>query len=144
MLFRPVAPDNNLRARSVHDKRPYQLAVFFMLVHYLCIVALITCVVIFILNPRQASVPPLIGSIVATLFTWLVAFVKRRSVRCPLCKGSPLLDSGAVKHAKAYRLRPFNYGNTAVFGILFLSRFRCMYCGTPYDLLKKPSMQKYR
>ena len=45
MLFRPVAPDNNLRARSVHDKRPYQLAVFFMLVHYLCIVALITCVV---------------------------------------------------------------------------------------------------
>ena len=144
MLFRPVAPDNNLRARSVHDKRPYQLAVFFMLVHYLCIVALITCVVIFLLNPRQASVPPLIGSIVATLFTWLVAFVKRRSVRCPLCKGSPLLDSGAVKHAKASRLRPFNYGTTAVLGILFLNRFRCMYCGTPFDLQKRSAVERRR
>ncbi len=144
MLFRPVASDSNLRARSVHDKGPYKLAVFFMLVHYLSIVALITCVVIFILHPKQASVPPLIGSIGATLFTWLVAFIKRRSVRCPLCKGSPLLDSGAVKHAKAYRLRPLNHGNTAILGILFLSRFRCMYCGTPYDLLKKPSSQRYR
>jgi hypothetical protein len=144
MLFRSAASDPNLRARSVHDKRPYQLAVFFMLVHYLCIVALVTCVVIFVLNPGQVSVPPLIGSIVATLFTWLVAFVKRRSVRCPLCKGSPLLDGGAVKHVKAYRLPPLNYGNTAVMGILFLSRFRCMYCGTPYDLLKKPSSQRFR
>jgi hypothetical protein len=144
MLFRPLAPDTNVRSRSVHDKRPYQFAVFFMLVHYLSIVALITCVVIFFLHPKQASVPPLIGSILATLFTWIVAFVKRRSVRCPLCKGSPLLDGGAVKHAKAYRLPPLNYGNTAVMGILFLSRFRCMYCGTPYDLLKKPSSQRGR
>lgn len=144
MLFRSVAPESNVRARSVHDKGPYKLAVFLMLVHYLCIVALVTCVVIFILNPKQASVPPLIGSIAATLFTWLVAFVKRRSVRCPLCKGTPLLDSGASKHSKAYRLPPLNYGNTAIVGILFLSRFRCMYCGTPYDMLKKPSGQHGR
>lgn len=144
MLFRSVASESNVRARSVHDKGPYKFAVFLTLVHYLSIVALVTCVVIFILNPKQASVPPLIGSIVATLFTWLVAFIKRRSVRCPLCKGTPLLDGGASKNAKAYRLPPLNYGNTAVLGILFLSRFRCMYCGTPYDMLKKPSNQKYR
>lgn len=144
MLFRTSAPDTSLRARSVHDKRPYKTAVFFTLVHYLCIVALITCVVIFVSNPGQDPLPPLLGSLIAVVLSWLIAFFKRRSVRCPLCKGTPLLDTGAAKHSKAYRLRPFNHGNTAVMGILFLSRFRCMYCGTPYDMLKKPSNSHYR
>jgi hypothetical protein len=84
-------------------------------------------------------VPPLVIAFVASLVSWLVSFLRRRSARCPLCKGSPLLDSGAVKHAKAYRLPPLGYAATAVLGILFLSRFRCMYCGTPYDLLKRSS-----
>ena len=143
MLFRSLAPETNFRSRSVHDKRPYNVAVLLTLLHYLCVVALITSVVIFILNPKQDSVQPLVLSAVGTGVTWLVAYLKRRSARCPLCKGSPLIDTGASKHAKAYRLRPLNYGSTAVVGILFLHRFRCMYCGTPYDLLKKPSNQRY-
>ena len=139
MLFRSLAPETNYRARSVHDKRPYNIAVLLTLLHYLCVVALVTSTVIFFLNPVKDSVPPLVGSVLASAFSWLVAFLKRRSARCPLCKGSPLLDTGASKHAKAYRLKPLNYGSTAVLNILFLHRFRCMYCGTPYDLLKKPS-----
>ena len=81
-------------------------------------------------------------ALAASLATWLISYLRRRSARCPLCKGSPLLESGAVKHAKAYRLRPFNHGATAVLGILFLNRFRCMYCGTPYDLLKRSSIAR--
>ena len=69
---------------------------------------------------------------------------RRRSARCPLCKGSPLYDSGAVKHAKAHRMRPLNHGATAVLSILFLNRFRCMYCGTPYDMLKAPSTARHK
>ncbi|WP_367872100.1 hypothetical protein [Luteolibacter sp. Populi] len=139
MLFRTLAPETNIRSRSVHDKRPYNVAVLITLLHYLCVVALITSMVIVFLNPKQDSMQPLVISAVGSGVTWLIAYLKRRSARCPLCKGSPLVDTGASKHAKAYRLKPLNYGSTAVVGILFLHRFRCMYCGTPYDLLKKPS-----
>ncbi len=143
MLFRSLAPDTNVRSRSIHDKRPFSIAVLLTLLHYLCVVAFITSAVIFIIHPVKDCVPPLIGSMLACAFSWLVAYLKRRSARCPLCKGSPLLDSGATKHVKAYRLKPLNHGTTAVLGILFLHRFRCMYCGTPYDMLKKPSREKY-
>jgi hypothetical protein len=143
MLFRSLAPETNIRSRSVHDRRPFNIAVLLTLLHYLCVVALITSAVIFTLHPVMDSVPPLIASVLASAFSWLMAYLKRRSARCPLCKGSPLLDTGASKHPKAYRLKPLNHGSTAVLGILFLHRFRCMYCGTPYDLLKKPSREKY-
>lgn len=142
MSSRSVAAEQTSRARSLHDKRPFNVAVFFAVVHYLCIIAFLTCVVILILNPVEGSVKILITSLVACLFTWLISFFRRRSVRCPLCKGSPLLDTGASKHSKAYRLPPLNHGNTAVLGILFLHRFRCMYCGTPYDMLKKASQHR--
>jgi hypothetical protein len=131
------------KARSVHDKRPFRAAVLFTLVHYLCLIAVLTCLVIVLLDPARAPVTPLIASAAAALVTWLIAFIRRRSARCPLCKGSPLFDSGAVKHSKAHRLPPLNHGTTAVLGILFTNRFRCMYCGTPYDLLKRSSTQRH-
>lgn len=141
MSSRPAA-DPVSRARSLHDKRPYKVAIFFTLVHYLCLIAFATCAVIAILHPEPASIPPLVVSLLASLVTWLISFLRRRSTRCPLCKGSPLLDTGASKHPKAYRLPPLNHGTTAVLGILFLNRFRCMYCGTPYDLLKRSSTER--
>jgi hypothetical protein len=131
------------KARSVHDKRPFRAAVLFTLIHYLCLIAMLTSLVIVLLDPARAPVTPLIASAAAALVSWVIAFIRRRSARCPLCKGSPLFDSGAAKHSKAYRLRPLNYGTTAVLGILFVNRFRCMYCGTPYDLLKRSSSQRH-
>lgn len=117
---------------------------FFALLHYLCIIGFLTCAVILVINPTPTSVRPMVIAMIACVVSWLFSFVRRRSVRCPLCKGTPLYDSGAVKHAKAYRLPPLNYGNTAVLSILFLGRFRCMYCSTPYDVLKKSSNSRYR
>lgn len=134
------AADPVTRARSIHNKQPFTAAVFFTLLHYLCLISLLTCLVLLALSSsKQALVMPLVASLIASLVTWLIAFIRRRSARCPLCKGSPLIESGAVKHAKAYRLRPLNHGATAILGILFLNRFRCMYCGTHYDLLKRSS-----
>jgi hypothetical protein len=144
MPSRPVA-DSVARARSIHDKRPFTSAIFFTLVHYLCIIAFITCAVILFLHPTPMTMAkPLIASAMALALTWLISYLRRRSARCPLCKGSPLLDSGAAKHAKASRLRPFNCGTTAVLGIFFLNRFRCMYCGTPYDLQKRSAVERRR
>ncbi len=142
MPSRTVASESVSRARSLHDKRPFHVAVFFTLIHYLCVIAFLTCTVILVLNPVPESVHIVVGSLAACLVSWLVSFFKRRSVRCPLCKGSPLLDGGASKHAKAFRVPPLNHGHTAVLGILFLQRFRCMYCGSAYDMLKKSSQQR--
>lgn len=139
MQTRPAA-DPSTRARSIHNKQPFTVAVFFTLLHYVSVLALATCMVILIASPTpRALVTPLVASLSASLVTWLISFIRRRSARCPLCKGSPLVESGAVKHSRAYRLPPLNHGATAVFGILFLHRFRCMYCGTLYDLLKHSS-----
>ena len=144
MSTRPVA-DPVSRARSIHDKRPFRRAMLFTLLHYLCLIAFLTCVAIVALHPDPISVVvPLVASAIACGVSWLIAYLRRRSARCPLCKGSPLVDSGAAKHTKASRLRPFNYGTTAVLGILFLNRFRCMYCGTPYDLQKRSSAERRR
>jgi len=142
MPSRPVV-DPVSRARSIHDKRPFRRAVFFTLVHYLCIIAFFTCGVLLFVHPDPMTmVKPLIAAGIALAVTWLTAFLRRRSARCPLCKGSSLLDTGAAKHVKAYRLRPFNHGTTAILGILFLNRFRCMYCGTPYDLQKRSAVER--
>lgn len=136
--------DRSSKARSVHDRRPIRAAVFFTLLHYLCLLTTLVLLVLLLRDPKSVSITPVISAAVATLLTWIVSFVRRRSARCPLCKGSPLFDSRAVKHAKAYRLRPLNYGTTAVFGVLFTNRFRCMYCGTPYDMLKQSSTNHHQ
>lgn len=74
---------------------------------------------------------------VAVPLTWTFSFLARRHTQCPLCRGTPLLDSSASKHRKALRIPLFNYGNSAVLHLLLTGRFRCMYCGTPFQLLKK-------
>jgi len=79
------------------------------------------------------------GAIVGAGLSWVLCFLKRRSARCPLCKGTPFLDTGALTHRKASRLFPLNHGTSAVLSTLFTQRFRCMYCGTRYDLLKRHS-----
>ena len=63
----------------------------------------------------------------------------RRSARCPLCKGTPYLNTGALTHRNATRLFPLNHGTSALLSSLITQRFRCMYCGTRFDLLKRRS-----
>ena len=128
-----------IRARSLPHRGPFQIAVGFTVVHYLCLIATITLLVLFARNPAPETAYPVGGGIIASFVTWFIAFFRRRSARCPLCKGTPLLNTRASTHMKARRLPPFNYGTTAVLSIVFAHRFRCMYCGTPYDLLKTPS-----
>jgi len=116
---------------------------FWSAVHYLCLCAWITCMVMFIINPKEPLASYfLIGSMVASVLTWIWAFFKRRAARCPLCKGTPLLNSGALPHGRAVRVPPFNYGVTATLSLLCTQEFRCMYCGSLYDLLKPPPSTK--
>ena len=128
-----------LRARSLPSARPFRMAVFFTSVHYLGLVVSVTALACVLLEPGQLAVRVLLVAMAFSAGSWLVAFFKRRSTFCPLCKGTPLINSGARVHTRAWRLYPLNHGVTAVLSIMATQRFRCMYCGSDYDLLKPPT-----
>ena len=107
-------------------------------VHYVAVVAAGTLGFILIRTHDVGVAYWLAYALGAIAITWVIGYIFRRSARCPLCKGTPLLDTKASKHRKAVRIRPFNFGATALLHLTFSYRFRCMYCGTPFDLLRKP------
>lgn len=131
------------KARSVRHKRPFVLAVAASAFHYLCLLAALTCGSMFAVNPNQQTMRALVGCLALSVVTWLIAYFRRRSAVCPLCKGTPMLHSGALPHAKAVRVPPFNHGVTAVLSTLASQQFTCMYCGCRFDLLKESSQQAY-
>jgi hypothetical protein len=126
-------------ARSLPSRRPYDMAVLFCVIHYLGIIATVTAFVIFFREPSLLAVRFIVGGLIFCAITWLIAYLKRRSTFCPLCKGTPLANSGARTHKNAVRIFPFSHGVTAVFSILATRRFSCMYCGSDFDLLRPPS-----
>lgn len=127
------------RARSVPHKRAFVRAVFLSAMHYMGILAALTTLVVFFLNPTHLATRVFMGCVVFIGITWLLAFFKRRSTHCPLCKGTPLINTGALTHQKATRIWPFNHGVSAILSIIATQKFRCMYCGTLYDLMKIPA-----
>jgi hypothetical protein len=127
------------RMRSVTHRRPFVHAVFFSAMNYIGIIAGLTALVAFLIQPTRMATRVFILCLGFSALTWLIAYFKRRSAHCPLCKGTPLINTGALPHKKALRLFPFNHGVTAILSIIATQRFRCMDCGTQYDLLKIPS-----
>lgn len=127
------------RARSVPHKQPYVRAVFLSVLHYMGILAALTTLAVFFVNPTRLATHVFVACLLFSGVTWLLAYLKRRGTHCPLCKGTPLVNTGALAHQKATRIRPFNHGVSATFSIIATQTFRCMYCGTAFDLMKTPS-----
>ena len=132
-------PQRVSRPRSLPTAGPFRVAVVFYALFCLGLIGAGTALYAFVREPGQAASRILLGSLGFSLLMWLIAFFKRRSAHCPLCKGTPLLNTGARTHARARRVQPLNHGQTAVVSILAAQRFRCMYCGSDFDLLKPPS-----
>lgn len=126
------------RMRSVPNRHLVLNAVFYSAIHYLGIVASVAAIVWFFIKPSPLATQIIIASLIFSGVTWFIAFLKRRNTRCPLCRGTPLINSGALAHQKAVRWFPLNHGTTCILSIIFTHRFRCMYCGTPFDMLKTP------
>ncbi len=129
------------RARSVPHRREFVRAVFLSAIHYLGMIAAATTLVVFFFQPTPLATKVFILCIGFSVVTWLLSFFKRRHTHCPLCKGTPLINSGALAHQKATRIFPFNHGVSATISIIATQKFRCMYCGTQFDMLKTPSHQ---
>jgi len=135
-----VVSDKMIRAyRSVPNTGLFYSAVVFSALHYLGIVAGITTLIVFYYSPTKLATDVFIACVIYSVITWIVSYYKRKAAYCPLCKGTPLINSGAHAHIKAIRLFPLNHGVTAIFSIIATHRFRCMYCGTGFDMLRPSS-----
>ena len=132
------------KARSIHHPQKYVVALFFAALHFLTLFAVATCLVLFIMDPHLRTVQLLIASVAISIATWIVSYVKRKKPLCPLCKGTPLVESGALPHPRAFRIRPLNHGVSAVLSALFTHQFRCLYCGSRYDLLRQPRDHRHQ
>lgn len=127
-------------ARSVPHKKPFIVAVLLALVFYLSIIALVTTAIAFIfVSPelKKTAAKVLVGCLILLAGSWLASYVKRKGALCPLCRSTPYLDNMAHKHELAYRLKPLNFGTTAILNTALRQGLICMYCGTAYDLRKK-------
>lgn len=134
--------NNTSRYRSVPYRTPFYSAVAWTLILWCSIAATITLVALFLVHHEQGNGDlykrPIIISAGGTILTLIISYYKRRAARCPLCIGTPLINTGALPHRRSRKFGPFSEGYTTVFSIAFTQKFRCMYCGTRYDLLKTP------
>jgi len=127
------------RTRSLPSSRPFNVAVFFSALYFIGLITSVTAVVMFFRHPTPLIKDIILMGIGFCSGMWLVAFFKRRAAHCPLCKGTPLINTGACPHSRARRLYPLNHGMTTILSIIATQKFRCMYCGSDFDLLKTPS-----
>ena len=136
------------RYRSVPYRRAYYVATFWTILHLFCVFCTLASIAMFFLHHKSANVGNfrriIIVGAISSIVTLIIAFSKRRSARCPLCIGTPLLNSGALAHKRSFALGPLNEGFTAVLSIACTQKFRCMYCGTRYDLLKVSRSRRNR
>lgn len=140
----PIQSSKSRRTRSLHKTRPFNVAVFFCIIHYFGLITTTTALVLLILNPTQLGLAIVLGGLFFSVFTWVVAYFRRKSAFCPLCKGTPLFNSGAHPHESARRIYPLNHGVSAVLSIIVTQKFRCMDCGSDFDMLKIPHYHESR
>jgi hypothetical protein len=131
-----VAKPRAQRDRSLPSSRPFNIAAFFSALFFLGLISTIPAMVLFLKQPNPLSLKFMFGGLGITMILWMVAFFKRRAALCPLCRGTPLINSGALPHSSAVRRFPLNHGMTATLSIITSQRFCCMYCGSGFDLLK--------
>jgi len=133
------AKARSTRARSLSSSRPFTVAGLVTALLFLGIIMTATAVLLVFTGPgvpNPVSISLIFSGLGFCIVTWLIAFFKRRAAKCPLCKGTPLINSGALPHSRAKRIYPLNHGISAVISVLATQKFRCMYCGSDYDLRK--------
>ena len=135
---------SDTRARSVPFKRPFIRAMLGAALFYLLLLGAAVSLYAFLTHRSSQGGILLAALTLGAGLTWLVSLYLRRKASCPLCKGTPYLDNRAHYHTKAVRIFPFNHGTTNLLRSIVRQRFRCQFCGSPFDLLKKTARQRAR
>ena len=124
------------RLRSLPHPGPFRVVACLTALFILSLIAASTSLVCILVRHDLAAKNLLVGAMAASAMIWFITMLLRRKVLCPLCKGTPLLNNNAIVHSRAWRLWPLNHGFTAIISIIVSQKFRCIYCGSDFDLLK--------
>ncbi|MEM9079194.1 MAG: hypothetical protein AAGC74_00700 [Verrucomicrobiota bacterium] len=125
------------RARSIPRKASFYLAMRWAAATYLSFICCFAALGAFVIRPSTLAAYLLIALAFISLITWSISLVVRKRAACPLCKGTPFRDTGSASHERALRFYPLNYGTSNLLRALIARRFRCHFCGTPFDFLKE-------
>lgn len=106
------------------------------MINYCTVVAFLTSVFMLLRAPTQRNIEISVALLVVLGITSLAAFLKRRKILCPLCKGTPLIGSKARIHPKAKRIFPLAHSTSSMVTLIFTQTFCCMHCASQFDLLK--------
>lgn len=132
----PTQDTKGSRTKSLPSCRRFYTAVICSIINIATLAVTVTALVQLLSAPSPLKLIITLGALAGSLATWLLAHLQRKNALCPLCKGTPLANTGALPQRSAQRLRPLNEGSTAVLSIIATQRFRCMYCSSNFDLLK--------
>ncbi len=140
-MAHPSSPPKS-RYRSVPYRAAFYRAVIWTFLHFFCLLGTLVVAFFFFFHRAQVDIAQykrffMLG-MAGTVVTLVISHYQRRTARCPLCIGTPLMNTGALAHKKAHCIGPLNQGHSAIVSIIFTQKFRCMYCGTRYDLLRTP------
>lgn len=130
------------RARSLPHKHHFHISLYWAVALYTIVASTLAAAIGFTRSDNQNNAYLLIGLVFVGILVWALGYLTRKKATCPLCKGTPFLDSQASKHVKAVRILPFNYGTTNMLKAIVARRFRCHFCGTPFDMLKTNLTEK--
>lgn len=132
----PENSDPSSRMRSVPWRLPFLMAEIYGLIHLCAAISVLTALVHLLRNPSPFLVKILIGSLLFFIVSGIASFLQRRTVLCPLCKGTPFISTPIHVHPKAKRIFPLTHAATALIWLIFTQTFRCMHCASKFDILK--------
>lgn len=131
----PASPVHRVR-RARPFRRPARMwcSALLYLVSYAALVAfLVFSVRLFVTNDRDQGVIAL-ACLSSFVLLRLLAAWNAAVLTCPLCHGGVLQEKRCRKHRDARRLPFVGYRPLVVLSTLFIGRFTCMYCGSPFRL----------
>ena len=136
-------PENNNAAHGVKYRQPFYSGALAGIALLLVALLPLSALVYFILNKNLQNLWLLLGAVGIFLITFLISYIVRSKARCPLCRGHALLTGKNKKNPKALKIFPFSYAITSCLTILFLRRYRCHHCGTPFVMEdRRPGTKK--
>ena len=124
-----------IAARHFKKSGAVVFAVFIWLLGVICLASAVTAIIMMIFIDRAYG-QLFLMSMITYGFLRMIRFTMGRSLCCPLCHGGILQSKSCNMHRDARKWGFLSYPATLLADAAMRGRFVCMYCGTPFRLLR--------
>ena len=122
-------------ARHCKDAKKVVFAIFVWLLSVMIVVTGFISLYLMFTKDRSYGMLFLVA-LGAYLVLWTFRFLMNRSLSCQLCHGPILQSRRCRKHRDAKRYGFLGYTQSILIDATLRGRYTCMYCGTPFRLLR--------